>query len=162
MNKSSWLILATLCIAAQGGTIFLPGYPDKILVIDESTQKIVDTDLRAGCGEHAGAAGFGVALARRARRDRRRVVEPEPALGDRAQDDLGGEDLGRRRRRHRRVGVLGEQRRARIEVDQQRVGDARLQRGGAPGREAREQQQRGQRDEDGVTDHVEAREVRVA
>ena len=41
MKKSSVLILATLCVAARGGTIFLPGYPDKILVIDEATRQIV-------------------------------------------------------------------------------------------------------------------------
>ena len=111
----------------------------------------------SGLGEHAGAAGFGVALARRPRRDRRGIVEPEPAFGDGAKDDLGGEDLGRRRRRHRRVGVLGEQCRAGVEVDQQRVRDAGLRRGGAPGLKVGEQQQRGKRDEDGVTEHVEAR-----
>jgi hypothetical protein len=42
MNKSSLFILATLCAAAQGGTIFLPGYPDRILVIDESTRNVLD------------------------------------------------------------------------------------------------------------------------
>lgn len=31
-----------LSAAAHGGTIFLPGYPDKILAIDESTHKIID------------------------------------------------------------------------------------------------------------------------
>ena len=41
MNKSSLVILAALCAAAQGGTIFLPGYPDTILVIDEATRQIV-------------------------------------------------------------------------------------------------------------------------
>ena len=42
MNKSSLLILAVLCAVAQGGTIFLPGYPDTILVIDEATRQIVE------------------------------------------------------------------------------------------------------------------------
>ena len=41
MNKLA-LIFLGLCAGAQAGTIFLPGYPDKILVIDESTQRIVD------------------------------------------------------------------------------------------------------------------------
>ncbi|MGZ6187098.1 MAG: YncE family protein, partial [Candidatus Binataceae bacterium] len=42
MNKSSLLILAAFCAAAHGGTIFLPGYPDTILVIDEATRQIVE------------------------------------------------------------------------------------------------------------------------
>lgn len=43
MKILSPLMLAALCgTAAFGGTIFLPGYPDRILVIDEATQKIVD------------------------------------------------------------------------------------------------------------------------
>lgn len=42
MRLSSWSILAVFCCDAIGGTIFLPGYPDRILVIDEATQKIVD------------------------------------------------------------------------------------------------------------------------
>jgi hypothetical protein len=41
MNKLS-VVLALICAAAQGGTIFLPGYPDRILVIDEATRQIVD------------------------------------------------------------------------------------------------------------------------
>lgn len=32
-----------LAAAAQAGTIFLPAYPDRILVVDEGTSKIVDT-----------------------------------------------------------------------------------------------------------------------
>src|SRR5579863_1057647 len=35
-------IIAAICGAAQAGTIFLPGYPDRILVIDEATHEIVD------------------------------------------------------------------------------------------------------------------------
>ncbi len=42
MKVSSLAILAALCSKAIAGTIFLPGYPDRILVIDEATQKIVD------------------------------------------------------------------------------------------------------------------------
>ena len=42
MRLCFWLILAVGCGPAFGGTIFLPGYPDRILVIDEATQKIVD------------------------------------------------------------------------------------------------------------------------
>jgi hypothetical protein len=43
MNKSRLLILAALGAAAgYGGTIFLPGYPDRVLAIDESTRKVVD------------------------------------------------------------------------------------------------------------------------
>src|SRR5215471_940048 len=42
MRLCFWLILAAACGHAVGGTIFLPGYPDRILVIDEATQKIVD------------------------------------------------------------------------------------------------------------------------
>jgi len=42
MNKFSLLILLGLCVAANAGTIFLPAYPDHILVIDEASQKIVD------------------------------------------------------------------------------------------------------------------------
>jgi len=33
---------AVLCAAAQAGTIFLPGYPDRILVVDEATRRIID------------------------------------------------------------------------------------------------------------------------
>ena len=107
--------------------------------------------------------GFGVALARRARRDRRGIVEPEPAFDDGAKDDLGGEDLGRRRRRHRRVGVLGERasRRCRSRPATHRG------RSSAAARRARAQRpasgrQQSQRDEDGVTEHVEAQDVWVA
>jgi len=42
MNKSALLILAALSVAAHGGTIFLPGYPDKILAVDEASRKVVD------------------------------------------------------------------------------------------------------------------------
>src|SRR5215472_1677111 len=35
-------IFAAFCIPAVAGTIFLPGYPDRVLVIDEATQKVVD------------------------------------------------------------------------------------------------------------------------
>jgi len=42
MNKFSAVFLALICAAAQGGTIFLPGYPDRILVIDETTLRIVE------------------------------------------------------------------------------------------------------------------------
>jgi hypothetical protein len=42
MSKCSFVVLVSLCGAAYGGTIFLPGYPDKILAIDESTHKIID------------------------------------------------------------------------------------------------------------------------
>ncbi len=42
MNKSSLLILAGVCTAAHAGTIFLPAYPDHILVIDEASQQIVE------------------------------------------------------------------------------------------------------------------------
>ena len=31
------------CAAAQAGTLFLPAYPDHVLVIDEATQKVLDT-----------------------------------------------------------------------------------------------------------------------
>jgi hypothetical protein len=34
--------IAALGATASAGTIFLPGYPDRILVIDEATQKVVD------------------------------------------------------------------------------------------------------------------------
>jgi hypothetical protein len=36
------LVFAGFCAAVQAGTIFLPGYPDRILVIDETTRQIVD------------------------------------------------------------------------------------------------------------------------
>ena len=36
------MLLAGLCAASRGGTIFLPAYPDRILVIDEASQQIVD------------------------------------------------------------------------------------------------------------------------
>ena len=42
MRLHSLLILAALCGQAGAGTIFLPGYPDRILVIDEASQKVVD------------------------------------------------------------------------------------------------------------------------
>lgn len=42
MNKPGVLLAITLSASVQGGTIFLPGYPDKILAIDESTRKVVD------------------------------------------------------------------------------------------------------------------------
>lgn len=42
MRLRSLLLLAAAYLPAAGGTIFLPGYPDRILVIDEATQKIVD------------------------------------------------------------------------------------------------------------------------
>ena len=37
------LFFGIACATAQGGTLFLPAYPDHVLVIDEATQKIVDT-----------------------------------------------------------------------------------------------------------------------
>jgi len=42
MILRSLVILAAVCSQAIGGTIFLPGYPDRILVIDEATQKVID------------------------------------------------------------------------------------------------------------------------
>lgn len=42
MRLRSLLIFVAACVQAAAGTIFLPGYPDRILVIDEATQKIVD------------------------------------------------------------------------------------------------------------------------
>jgi DNA-binding beta-propeller fold protein YncE len=42
MRLRSLVILAAACLPAAGGTIFLPGYPDRVLVIDEATQMIVD------------------------------------------------------------------------------------------------------------------------
>src|SRR5579884_685916 len=42
MRLRSLIILATACLPAAAGTIFLPGYPNRILVIDEATQKIID------------------------------------------------------------------------------------------------------------------------
>jgi hypothetical protein len=42
MKLCSGVILAATCLPALAGTIFLPGYPDRILVIDEATQKIID------------------------------------------------------------------------------------------------------------------------
>lgn len=42
MNKFLLVILWGICVAVQGGTIFLPGYPDRILVIDEGTRQVVD------------------------------------------------------------------------------------------------------------------------
>lgn len=42
MRLHSLVILAALCGQAGAGTIFLPGYPDRILVIDEASQKVVD------------------------------------------------------------------------------------------------------------------------
>jgi hypothetical protein len=42
MRLCFWLSLVVVCGQAVGGTIFLPGYPDRVLVIDEATQKIVD------------------------------------------------------------------------------------------------------------------------
>lgn len=42
MNKFSLPILLGLCAFAHAGTIFLPAYPDHILVIDEASQQIVD------------------------------------------------------------------------------------------------------------------------
>ena len=42
MRLPSLLVFAGACLQAAGGTIFLPGYPDRILVIDEATQKIID------------------------------------------------------------------------------------------------------------------------
>ena len=46
---------------------------------EEAAQEVLDAHLRIGLGKHAGAAGFRVALARRPGRDRRDVVELEPA-----------------------------------------------------------------------------------
>ncbi|MBV9507838.1 MAG: hypothetical protein JO323_22845 [Acidobacteriia bacterium] len=40
--RSLLLIVLSAC-AASAGTLFLPAYPDRVLVIDEGTQKIVDT-----------------------------------------------------------------------------------------------------------------------
>lgn len=42
MKKSALPILLGLCAFAHAGTIFLPAYPDHILVIDEASQQIVD------------------------------------------------------------------------------------------------------------------------
>jgi DNA-binding beta-propeller fold protein YncE len=42
MRLHSLVIFAALCGQAGAGTIFLPGYPDRILVIDEASQKVVD------------------------------------------------------------------------------------------------------------------------
>jgi DNA-binding beta-propeller fold protein YncE len=42
MKLRSIIILASICSPVFAGTIFLPGYPNRILVIDEATQKIVD------------------------------------------------------------------------------------------------------------------------
>src|SRR5580704_19234401 len=36
------LAFAGICGASQAGTIFLPGYPDRMLVIDEASRQIVD------------------------------------------------------------------------------------------------------------------------
>src|SRR5437763_899808 len=36
------LVFAGMSVAAHAGTIFLPGYPDRILVIDETSRQIVD------------------------------------------------------------------------------------------------------------------------
>ncbi len=87
---------------------------------EEAAQQVLDADLRIHLREHAGAARFRVALLRGARRDRQFVLEMEPAFGDFAKDDLGGENFRRRRRRHRRVGVFGEQDRSGVEINEQR------------------------------------------
>ena len=41
--RTCLLFLSIACATAQAGTLFLPAYPDHVLVIDEATQKIVDT-----------------------------------------------------------------------------------------------------------------------
>src|SRR5579859_7021749 len=43
MKPRCWFILTAVCAQAAAGTIFLPGYPDRILVIDEASHKIVDS-----------------------------------------------------------------------------------------------------------------------
>lgn len=43
MGLRFWATLAAVCGQAIGGTIFLPGYPNRILVIDEASQKVIDT-----------------------------------------------------------------------------------------------------------------------
>jgi hypothetical protein len=42
MRLRFWATLAAGCGLACGGTIFLPGYPDRILVIDEASRRVVD------------------------------------------------------------------------------------------------------------------------
>src|SRR5271170_6867322 len=41
--KAFLLALGIACATTQAGTLFLPAYPDHVLVIDEATQKILDT-----------------------------------------------------------------------------------------------------------------------
>lgn len=41
MRRLFFTTIAAIC-TAYGGTVFLPGYPDRILVIDEATQKVTD------------------------------------------------------------------------------------------------------------------------
>jgi hypothetical protein len=42
MTVRSVIVFSALSGYAAGGTIFLPGYPDRILVIDEATQQVID------------------------------------------------------------------------------------------------------------------------
>ena len=42
MKLTPLATLAALAGTASAGTIFLPGYPDRILVIDEASQRVID------------------------------------------------------------------------------------------------------------------------
>ena len=40
---SRTLLLSFAGLVAQAGTLFLPAYPDRVLIVDEATQKVVST-----------------------------------------------------------------------------------------------------------------------
>ena len=83
---------------------------------DEAAEQVLDAHLAVDVEEHRRPVRMGAAGAPGVFRHLKLVVEIQPAFLQFVKDDLGGQHLGGRRRRHRLVGVLFEQDRAALVV----------------------------------------------
>jgi len=94
---------------------------------DQAADQVLDADLAVDLGKHRRTARGSAAVAPGMHRNRHDIVELQPALDQFVKDDLGGQDLRRRGRRHQSVGILLEQHRAGVIVDEDRERRGRLE-----------------------------------